>query len=161
MMNTSKSDNIEQNYKFLGAAIQAHLDDEPDLIANLANIAAFIYDALDNVNWAGFYLLKGDMLVLGPFVGKPACTRIPMGRGVCGTAAERGETIVVADVHEFDGHIACDSASNSEIVLPLFKNCQLFGVLDIDSPIFDRFGKEDVKGLTKIANSINSFLDKT
>ena len=150
---------LEENYRLLHAAIQAHLDDEPDVIANLANIASFIYNALDNVNWAGFYILQGDVLVLGPFNGKPACTRIPLGRGVCGEAAAQGKTLVVADVHAFDGHIACDAASNSEIVIPLFKNGEVYGVLDIDSPIFDRFSAEDEKWLTKIADSINNFLN--
>ena len=159
MIKIEKGGNLEENYKILHAAIHAHLGDEPDTIANLANIASFIYNALDEVNWAGFYILQGDTLVLGPFMGKPACTRIPLGRGVCGTAAAEGKTLVVADVHAFDGHIACDSASNSEIVIPLFKNDEVYGVLDIDSPVFDRFSAEDEKWLTKIADSINKFLN--
>jgi len=159
MIKIEKGGNLEENYKILHAAIQAHLDDEPDTVANLANIASFIYNALDEVNWAGFYILQGDTLVLGPFMGKPACTRIPLGRGVCGTAAAEGKTLVVADVHAFDGHIACDSASNSEIVIHLLKNDEIYGVLDIDSPVFDRFSAEDEKWLTKIANRINKFLN--
>ncbi|MCL2854388.1 MAG: GAF domain-containing protein [Defluviitaleaceae bacterium] len=150
---------ISKNYQLLQGAIDAHLRDEKNLIANLANIASFIYTALPDVNWAGFYLAMDGELVLGPFCGKPACTRIPIGRGVCGTSAEKGEIIVVPDVHAFDGHIACDSQSNSEIVLPLFIKGRVFGVLDIDSPMFDRFSQADVDGLAKIANSISRFLE--
>jgi GAF domain-containing protein len=116
---------------------------EPDPIANAANIAAAIWQHMPGINWAGFYLRQGDTLVLGPFQGKPACVRIPLGQGVCGTAAARRETIVVADVHAFPGHIACDSASNSEIVVPLVKDGAVIGVLDIDSPLLGRFGAEE------------------
>ena len=116
------------------------LTGETDPIANAANTAAAIWQHLPAINWAGFYFLRGDTLVLGPFQGKPACVRIPLGQGVCGTAAARRETIVVADVHAFPGHIACDSASNSEIVVPLIHNGAVIGVLDIDSPDLSRFG---------------------
>jgi GAF domain-containing protein len=123
---------------------------ESDQIANLANASALLYQSLQQVNWAGFYLLRESELVVGPFQGKPACVRIALGRGVCGTAAQRRETIIVPDVNQFPGHIACDSASNSEIVVPMIKNDQLLGVLDIDSPITDRFDDEDRKGLERI-----------
>ena len=119
------------------------LDGETDVIANLANASALIYDVLPDINWAGFYFVKDGELVLGPFQGKPACVRLKIGKGVCGTAVKTGEVQVVADVHEFEGHIACDSASNSEIVVPLRKNGEIVCVLDIDSPLFNRFA--DVK----------------
>nr|WP_246261060.1 GAF domain-containing protein [Alteromonas ponticola] len=127
---------------------------EPDLIANMANISALLYTQLEDVNWAGFYLYKEDQLVLGPFQGNPACIRIPMGKGVCGTAAANRETQLVHDVHEFEGHIACDAASNSEIVIPLVVGDTLLGVLDIDSPSIGRFTEVDKAGLTAIANSL-------
>ena len=113
---------------------------ETDAVANAANAAAAIWQHVDRINWAGFYFLKGGELVLGPFQGRPACVRIPLGRGVCGTAAARRETLVVADVHDFHGHIACDAASASEIVVPLLRGGELLGVLDIDSPEQGRFG---------------------
>lgn len=127
-------------------------------IADLSNAAALIYNALDDLNWAGFYLKEGDILVLGPFQGKPACIEIPMGRGVCGTAAMMNETLVVKNVHEFSGHIACDGASNSEIVIPLRANGNVVGVLDIDSPIFDRFDETDKAGLEALAKIIEKVL---
>ena len=127
-------------------------------IANLSNAAALIYNALDDLNWAGFYLKEGDILVLGPFQGKPACIEIPMGRGVCGTAAIMNETLVVENVHEFSGHIACDGASNSEIVIPLRANGNVVGVLDIDSPIFNRFDDKDKAGLEALAKIIEKVL---
>lgn len=123
----------------------------PFAVSNLANAAALLYHTLEDVNWAGFYLLKGEELILGPFQGKTACTRIPMGRGVCGTAALRDEPLVVPDVHAFAGHIACDSASASEIVIPLHRDGAVCGVMDIDSPIKERFTKEDCKGLAAFA----------
>ena len=127
-------------------------------IADLSNAAALIYNALDDLNWAGFYLKEGDILVLGPFQGKPACIEIPMGRGVCGTAAIMNETLVVENVHEFAGHIACDGASNSEIVIPLRVNGEVMGVLDIDSPIFSRFNDKDKAGLEELAKIIEKVL---
>lgn len=127
-------------------------------IADLSNAAALIYNALDDLNWAGFYLKEGDILVLGPFQGKPACIEIPMGRGVCGTAAMMNETLVVKNVHEFSGHIACDGASNSEIVIPLRANGNVVGVLDIDSPIFNRFDETDKAGLEALAKIIEKVL---
>lgn len=137
-------------YRELRCQLQALLTGESDWIANLANTAALLYHSLDELNWAGFYLLKEGALVLGPFQGKPACGRIALGRGVCGTAAARGETIVVPNVHEFPGHIACDVASNSEIVVPLLKDGALLGVMDIDSPRLARFDAEDRAGLEEL-----------
>ncbi|MEE8663152.1 MAG: GAF domain-containing protein [Acetobacter sp.] len=134
------------------SAAQALVNDEQDFIARTANLSALLYEAMRDVNWAGFYFLKGEELVLGPFQGRIACTRIPLGKGVCGTAAERSETIIVPDVHAFPGHIACDSASASEIVVPLFKDGKLMGVLDIDSPKRDRFSKADQLMLEQIAS---------
>ncbi|MBB2204954.1 GAF domain-containing protein [Gluconacetobacter takamatsuzukensis] len=124
-------------------SVAAILAGEPDLIANAANVAALLFEALPRINWAGFYFLRDDQLVLGPFQGRVACTRIPLGKGVCGTAATKRETIVVPDVHAFPGHIACDAASASEIVVPLIAGDRLIGVLDIDSPIPDRFTPQD------------------
>jgi GAF domain-containing protein len=138
-------------YADLARDLQALLAGERDLVANAANTAALIYDALPDLNWAGFYLYKSGELVLGPFQGKPACVRIALGRGVCGTAAARRETVLVEDVHQFPGHIACDSASNSEIVVPLVRGSELLGVLDIDSPRFRRFGAADQRGLERLA----------
>ena len=140
------------------------LKNESDMIANAANMAALIYHNLPDVNWAGFYFLKGDELVLGPFQGQPACMRIPIGRGVCGTAAQQRKSILVADVHQFPGHIACDTVSNSEIVIPLIKDEKLLGVLDIDSPTIGRFDEEDQKGLERLVevfvNASGHFRDK-
>ncbi len=127
------------------------LNGETDLIANAANISSLLFYSLPDVNWAGFYFFKNGELVVGPFQGKPACVRIAMGRGVCGTAAAKQETVIVKNVHEFPGHIACDSASNSEIVIPLIKDGRFMGVLDIDSPITARFDEDDRNGLERIA----------
>ncbi len=138
-------------YAELVRDLAALLAGEHDLIANSANTAALLFGALPDINWAGCYFLKGDELVLGPFQGKPACVRIALERGVCGTAAARRATLVVADVHEFPGHIACDSASRSEIVVPLLTGAQLVGVLDIDSPILARFDATDAAGLESVA----------
>ncbi len=124
---------------------------EPDRVANLANAAAVLFTELADVNWAGFYLLRGDTLVLGPFQGRPACVRIPLGRGVCGTAAAERRTLVVPDVHEFPGHIACDARSRSEIVLPMTRaDGTLEGVLDLDSPVPDRFGPAEREALEAV-----------
>lgn len=139
-------------YKELRAQAQALLTGEPDRIANAANLAALLYRSLSQINWVGFYFLKDGELVVGPFQGKPACVRIPLGRGVCGTAAQRRETILVQDVHAFDGHIACDADSRSEIVVPLIStDGQLLGVLDIDAPVTGRFDTDDRTGLEAIA----------
>lgn len=142
---------VDAAYRELARDLTALLSGERDLIANAANTAALLYDALPGLNWAGFYLYKSGELVLGPFQGKPACVRIAMGKGVCGTAAARRETVVVEDVHAFPGHIACDSASNSEIVIPLVRGTELVGVLDLDSPNHARFGASDARGLEVLA----------
>lgn len=135
----------------LSDKVKAVVAGERDLIANAANAAAVIYGHLRDVNWAGFYFLRGTQLVLGPFQGKPACVRIQLGRGVCGTAAARRETIVVRDVHQFPGHIACDSASQSEVVVPLMIGDRLVGVLDVDSPVLARFAPDEVYELEQAA----------
>jgi GAF domain-containing protein len=139
-------------YERLHREMQALTVGERDLIANAANCSALLFQALPNVNWAGFYLSKGSDLVLGPFQGKPACVRIALGRGVCGAAADRRQTIVVPDVHAFPGHITCDGASNSEIVVPLIKSQRVVGVLDIDSPNLGRFDNDDATGLQTIVD---------
>jgi L-methionine (R)-S-oxide reductase len=138
-------------YEELRSELASLLTGEPDPIANAANTAALIYHALPDVNWAGFYFLRGNDLVLGPFQGKPACVRIPMGRGVCGTAAQQRKSLLVPDVHEFPGHIACDTASRSELVVPLVKNGVLLGVLDLDSPLAGRFDEADRAGCESLA----------
>lgn len=137
-------------YSHVASQLRSLLEGERDFIANAANASSLLYHSLPDVNWAGFYLLKDGELVLGPFQGKPACVRIAIGKGVCGTAAEQRQTIIVANVHEFPGHIACDSESNSEIVVPLISDQQLIGVLDLDSPLLDRFDDEDAKGLNEL-----------
>jgi GAF domain-containing protein len=142
---------IPADWPELLAQARALVDGERDPIANAANLAALLYGAVPDINWAGFYLLKEGELVLGPFQGKPACVRIALGKGVCGTAAQRRETIVVDDVHAFPGHIACDAGSNAEIVVPLLRYGTVIGVLDIDSPRFARFDAEDRKGLEAVA----------
>ncbi|MFC4699479.1 GAF domain-containing protein [Glaciecola siphonariae] len=134
-------------YTLLCQQAKAIIDGEFDQIANFANISALLFNQLENVNWAGFYIYKDNELVLGPFQGQVACIRIPMGKGVCGTAAASLQTQLVDDVHEFAGHIACDAASNSEIVIPIVINKALVGVLDIDSPLVARFDEQDKKGL--------------
>lgn len=141
-------------YRELEKQLRALLAGERDPIANLANTAALLWHNLPDLNWAGFYRLAGDTLVLGPFQGRPACVRIPVGKGVCGTAAAKQQTITVPNVHNFPGHIACDSASVSEIVVPLLKNGVLLGVLDLDSPKPDRFDVADQAGLEPIATTL-------
>ncbi|HEY2807176.1 MAG TPA: GAF domain-containing protein [Steroidobacteraceae bacterium] len=140
-----------RDYARLVQELQALLAGERDLIANAANTAALLFEALPQVNWAGFYLLKDGELVVGPFQGKPACVRIALGRGVCGTAAAERRTLLVPDVHEFPGHIACDAASRSEVVIPLLRGTALVGVLDIDSPHPGRFDADDARGLEAVA----------
>ncbi len=135
------------------------LEGECNCIANLANASALLYERLSDINWAGFYLLHGQELVLGPFQGKIACVHIPLGKGVCGTAAAENKALIVENVHEFPGHIACDSASNSEIVIPLHANGQVVGVLDIDSPLLGRFSKSDREVLEQAARIIESSCD--
>ena len=148
------------DYEKLCAELKALTDGVPHRIANLANASALIYNSLEDLNWAGFYFMEGGRLVLGPFQGKPACIEIPLGRGVCGTAAAKREAVLVPDVHAFPGHIACDSASNSEIVIPLHKNGEVVGVLDIDSPWPGRFTEEDQTGLEAVAEIIAQMLTR-
>lgn len=145
---------IAEQYHSLTKQLDALLTGETDYIANLSNASALLNQFLTNINWVGFYILQGEELVLGPFQGLPACVRIPTGRGVCGTAVAQKETIVVKDVHEFPGHIACDAASQSEIVIPLIKNGEVIGVLDIDSPVVNRFSQDDQDGLELFVNTL-------
>ena len=147
------------DYEALCAQLQALTDGVPYEIANFANAAALLWEFLPEINWAGFYLMTDGALVLGPFQGKPACIRIPVGRGVCGRAAQERKTLLVPDVHAFPGHIACDCASRSEIVVPLFKNGDVCGVLDIDSPYEGRFDEADQAGLEKFARILERILD--
>ncbi len=146
----------EQNYELASKQVAALIQDEPSMIANLSNVSALLNQALDNINWVGFYLYeeKTDQLVLGPFQGLPACIRIPNGRGVCGSALKEQKTYIVEDVNTFPGHIACDAASRSEIVIPLSKNGKMIGVLDIDSPITSRFDAIDQEWLERIRDLI-------
>jgi L-methionine (R)-S-oxide reductase len=141
-------------YAEIHTQLQAVFTDEPNGLANAANMSALLYQGLSGLNWVGFYFLQDGELVLGPFQGKVACVRIAMGRGVCGTAAEQRKTLIVKDVHEFPGHIACDAASRSEIVVPLLKEGRLLGVLDLDSPDMARFDEEDRKGLETAAQML-------
>ena len=146
------------DYKLLNAQLQALNEDNPYRIAILANASALLFQTLTDINWAGFYLLENNRLVLGPFQGKVACVHIPLGKGVCGTAFAENRTLRVEDVHQFSGHIACDSASNSEIVIPLREDGRPFGVLDIDSPLLSRFSEEDRVGLEEFAKIIETAL---
>lgn len=146
------------DYELLAAQMLALAENVESEISNLANASALLYQTLADLNWAGFYLYQGGELRLGPFQGKTACTRIAMGKGVCGTAAQRDETQVVEDVHRFPGHIACDGASNSEIVIPIHRNGALYGVLDIDSPLYGRFGAEEKEGLEKFVSALEEVL---
>ncbi len=146
------------DYELICSQMRALAEDVSYEITNLANASALLYTSMEEINWAGFYLYLDGQLVLGPFQGKPACTKIAMGKGVCGTAALKGETELVPDVHQFPGHIACDCASNSEIVVPVYKNGALYGVLDIDSPVLDRFSKEDQGGLEAFVKILEEFL---
>ncbi|WP_394191097.1 GAF domain-containing protein [Pseudoalteromonas atlantica] len=142
----------QEFYQSLVKQTESLITGETNIIANMANISALLFTSLDDVNWAGFYLMDSPSeLVLGPFQGNPACIRIPVGKGVCGTAAATAKTQLVEDVHAFAGHIACDAASNSEIVIPILKNGEVFAVLDIDSPSIARFSGDDQKGLEAIA----------
>lgn len=141
--------NKKEQYKIMNAQLKALIEGVPHRIANMANASALLYEVLADINWAGFYLMDDGKLVLGPFQGKTACIEIKVGKGVCGTAVERDEIMLVKDVHEFPGHIACDSASNSEIVIPIHANGEIIGVLDIDSPILARFDEEDKAGLAE------------
>jgi L-methionine (R)-S-oxide reductase len=148
----SRSTSKSELYAQLAAQLSSLLAGESDLIANTANFSSLIFHSLPDLNWAGFYFVKDNELVLGPFQGQPACVRIAMGRGVCGTAAAEGVTTIVPNVHEFPGHIACDATSNSEIVVPLVKGGRLIGVLDLDSPLYGRFEDEDAIGLKRLVS---------
>lgn len=148
-----------EHYQRLTKQVIALIESETDLIANLSNISALLNMELEELNWVGFYLMKDDQLVLGPFQGKPACVRIPVGRGVCGTAVATNTVQRVHDVHEFEGHIACDAASNSEIVIPFSIDGEMFGVLDIDSPKVGRFNEIDEQGLTFLMQEVEKLLN--
>ena len=147
-------------YAELAAKLNALMEGVPYQIANLANASALLWQELPDINWVGFYQLLGDRLVLGPFQGKPACIQIPLGKGVCGKAAAEERVLRVENVHEFPGHIACDSASNSEIVLPLYRLGKIWGVLDIDSPLFSRFSQEDEAQLGLISELLSKMLSE-
>ena len=144
------------DYQMLNVQLSALVGGVPHQTANLANAVALLYHTLDGLNWVGFYLLEGDTLVLGPFQGKPACIEIPVGRGVCGTAVAEDKTQLVRDVHQFPGHIACDIASNSEIVVPIHADGKVVGVLDLDSPRIGRFTEEDKAGLEEFARILET-----
>ena len=143
--------NKQEQYDELTRQARGLLAGERDRVANAANLSALIWHGLPDLNWCGFYFLKGTELVLGPFQGKPACVRIALGSGVCGAAAQERRTMIVRDVHEFPGHIACDGASNAELVVPLVKDGGVLGVLDLDSPRLARFDKEDAAGIEALA----------
>lgn len=150
---------IEKQYQTLTKQAQAIIGEEPDLIANLSNLSALLNMELNKLNWVGFYLMKDNELVLGPFQGKPACIRIPVGRGVCGTAVATDTVQRIENVHDFEGHIACDAESNSEIVIPFRINGEIAGVLDIDSPEIGRFDQNDENGLTFLMKEVEKLLN--
>lgn len=152
--------NKVEEYKLLLKQVEAVTADEPDVIANMANISALLFENLSNVNWVGFYRLMSNELVLGPFQGKVACIRIPIGKGVCGTSVSQAATMRIANVHDFSGHIACDSESNSEIVIPIELNGKIIAVLDIDSPLHNRFDECDQNGLEAIIIAFQNIMIK-
>ncbi len=154
-------ENKREMYHLLSEQLKAMLDGEPHVLPNLSNASALLKLALKDINWAGFYLMKEGELLLGPFQGKPACIHIPIGKGVCGTAVAEARTLLVRDVHDFPGHIACDSASRSEIVIPLHLEDTILGVLDIDSPLINRFDEEDRAGLEVFAAELTKGCDWT
>jgi len=159
-MNNAYPTEKEALYRLLRVRLKGLTDGVPYLISNLANTSALLWEALTDINWAGFYLMQEDRLVLGPFQGRPACVEIPVGKGVCGTVVERDEGLLVKNVHEFPGHIACDSASRSELVVPLLEpSKKVLGVLDIDSPLPSRFTEEDARAMEKLADLIVSACD--
>ncbi len=149
---------MKERYELLITQMQALLEGETDTIANLSNVSSLIFHSLDNVNWAGFYLYKNEELILGPFQGKPACMHISLGKGVCGAAATSRTTQCIANVHEFPGHIACDGASNSEIVVPIVIEGKLYGVLDIDSSEFGNFGTVDIQYLEMLVEELTKYI---
>ena len=146
------------NYKLLVSQAESIIENVPYTVTNLANISALIYEELSDLNWAGFYLMRDGKLILGPFQGKLACTQIPIGKGVCGTAVAENKTMLVENVHEFPGHIACDSASNSEIVIPVRHDGEVIGVLDIDSPLVGRFTEDDQVGLEELVSVLEAHI---
>ena len=146
------------DYKLLAEQLKSLAEDEPNYIPVLSNASALINENLDDLNWAGFYLMDNGSLLLGPFQGKVACIRIALGKGVCGTAAQNDETLLVPNVHDFPGHIACDSASNSEIVVPIHKDGKVVGVLDIDSPSLNRFSESDKEGLELFVKTLEEVI---
>lgn len=152
-------DTKEKLYKYMNIKLVGLIGDEPDWLANLSNSAALIWLLIEDINWAGFYLMKNGKLVLGPFQGKPACINIELGKGVCGTAAQEKNTQLVKDVHDFPGHIACDSASASEVVVPIIVDGEVIGVLDIDSPNINRFDEEDKAGFERIVSTLVKYVD--
>ena len=147
------------DYRLLAAQIKSLAEDEPHYIPVLSNASALLYDNMEDLNWAGFYLMNKGSLMLGPFQGKVACIRIEVGKGVCGTAVAQDQTQLVKDVHQFPGHIACDSASNSEIVVPIHKNGEVVAVLDIDSPSFSRFDETDKAGLEQFVKTLEEVIE--
>ena len=149
---------LEERYNLLLKQLESLIEGEENVVANLSNASALLNVFLERINWVGFYMVEGDGLVLGPFQGLPACIRIPFGRGVCGKAAKEEQTIIVADVHQFPGHIACDAASQSEVVIPVFKDGKLFAILDIDSPEKDRFTEEEAKHLESFVKILEKHL---
>jgi L-methionine (R)-S-oxide reductase len=148
----------EEKYKYMLILLEGQLSSESDIYANISNASAIIYAIMDKLNWSGFYLMRNGELVLGPFQGKPACNRIQVGKGVCGTAVTTKEVQRIEDVHKFPGHIACDSASNSEIVIPIIKNDKVYGVLDIDSPVLNRFTELEERYLVKFVEKLNKYI---
>jgi GAF domain-containing protein len=149
----------EEKYKYMLILLEGQLSSEKDLLANLCNASAIIKAVMDRLNWAGFYILREGTLVLGPFQGLPACNRIEIGKGVCGTAAAQRKVQRISNVHEFPGHIACDSASNSEIVIPIIKEDKFYGVLDLDSPEFERFTELEEKYLVKFVEKLTKYIN--
>lgn len=160
-MNEKSHENIDKSYLYKQTIKQMEslIDPTLPLVTNLSNASALLNEVLEDINWVGFYLLKEEILLLGPFQGKVACTKIALGKGVCGTAAKEARTQVVEDVHQFPGHIACDSASNSEIVVPIIIDNKVVGVLDIDSPNFSRFDEQDKEGLETIIEVVEKQCD--
>lgn len=153
------ADTKENFYRILLVRLEGQLSSESDSMANICNSAALLYNNLKDINWSGYYFIRNGELVLGPFGGKPACSRIKIGKGVCGSAVMNKKTYVVPNVHEFEGHIACDSASNSEIVVPIIKGDVIYGVLDIDSPILNRFDEVDRLYIEKYVEKLNKYID--
>lgn len=151
--------NTEEKYKYMLMMLEGQLSSEKDILANLSNASAIVKAVIDRLNWAGFYFLRNEELVLGPFQGLPACNRIKVGNGVCGTAVAKRETKLIENVHEFPGHIACDSASSSEIVIPIIKNDVIYGVLDLDSPELNRFTELEKKYLEAFVERLNKYID--